>query len=543
MDAIDAVFAYHEATKHYPNRFARSLGYLDWANQPNPFRRFSGAPMHALPLLTEDITPPYDALFSGKTPAQALTRDTVAAFFEHSLAISAWKEYRGNRWALRCNPSSGNLHPTEGYAVLGPLEDVHDAPAVYHYAPKKHALERRADISLKAWQDLTATLPEGAFLVGISSIYWREAWKYGERAYRYCRHDVGHALGTLAVSAAALGWQMRWLDAPADAEVAALLGLSRTADFVAEETEHPDLLAAVLPEEPADDGNFLTIPPSAFDDALPSKWHGKANRLSPEHVPWTAIDDVAKATTKPRSEPQPPLKPVISSPNAPATEKSARNIILQRRSAQTMDGKSGIPRERFYQLLTRVMPNRDGPVWKAFGACPQVDLILFAHRVTGLPAGMYCLVRNQQHEEPLRTAMRKNFAWSKPETCPEDLPLFLLKAGDYQGLAGQLSCGQAIAADGAFAVAMLSAFEEPLRGIGPWYYRVLFWETGLIGQILYLEAEAAGLRGTGIGCYFDDLVHGVLGLKGFQFQCLYHFTIGGPIDDPRLTTLPPYGHR
>jgi nitroreductase len=55
-------------------------------------------------------------------------------------------------------------------------------------------------------------LPEGSFLVGLSSIFWREAWKYGERAFRYCQHDVGHALGTLRSAAAALGWKLFLLD-------------------------------------------------------------------------------------------------------------------------------------------------------------------------------------------------------------------------------------------------------------------------------------------------------------------------------------------
>ena len=192
MNAADAIMAYHEATKHHPNRFARSLGYLDWANQPDPFRHFEGAPVHPLPMLSRDATPLYDALFSGSVPAQPLTRETLAAFFEHSLAISAWKEYRGDRWALRCNPSSGNLHPTESYAVPGPLEGVHDAPAVYHYAPQDHALERRAELTPESWHALTQTLPTGAFLAALSSIHWREAWKYGERAFRYCQHDVGH---------------------------------------------------------------------------------------------------------------------------------------------------------------------------------------------------------------------------------------------------------------------------------------------------------------------------------------------------------------
>jgi len=74
----------------------------------------------------------------------------------------------------------------------------------------------------------------------------------------------------------------------------------------------------------------------------------------------------------------------------------------------------------------------------------------------------------------------------------------------------------------------------------PWFYRRLFWEAGLVGQVLYLEAEAAGLRGTGIGAYFDDAVHDAVGLSGRRFQSLYHFTVGGPLEDPRLATEAPY---
>jgi hypothetical protein len=62
----------------------------------------------------------------------------------------------------------------------------------------------------------------------------------------------------------------------------------------------------------------------------------------------------------------------------------------------------------------------------------------------------------------------------------------------------------------------------------------------MIGQVLYLEAGAAGVRGTGIGCFFDDPVHDLLGLETGQFQSLYHFTVGHPVEDTRLTTLPAY---
>ena len=47
-DPLACVVAYHEQTKHRPERYARALGYMDWANQPDPFRRYEGAPQ--LPL-------------------------------------------------------------------------------------------------------------------------------------------------------------------------------------------------------------------------------------------------------------------------------------------------------------------------------------------------------------------------------------------------------------------------------------------------------------------------------------------------------------
>ena len=87
---------------------------------------------------------------------------------------------------------------------------------------------------------------------------------------------------------------------------------------------------------------------------------------------------------------------------------------------------------------------------------------------------------------------------------------------------------------------MIAEFAEPIRQHGAWFYRNLFWEAGMIGQVLYLEAEAAGVRSTGIGCYFDDPVHEALGLADNQFQSLYHFTVGVPVEDHRLQTWPPY---
>ena len=118
--------------------------------------------------------------------------------------------------------------------------------------------------------------------------------------------------------------------------------------------------------------------------------------------------------------------------------------------------------------------------------------------------------------------------------------LFLLVPIDAGRIANRFSCDQDIAEDGFMALAMIARFDEPLRGRGEWFYRRLFWECGLIGQVLYLEAEAAGARATGIGCYYDDPVHEMLGLSGSAWQSLYHFSMGMPVEDTRLTSEPGY---
>ncbi|UUZ68430.1 hypothetical protein LP416_30575 [Polaromonas sp. P2-4] len=178
----EGVVAYHERTKHHFHRYAASLGYMDWATQPDPFRRYAGADLVRLPLPKAGRPLPYWQLYASATvPPVPLSLESVSLFFRYALSLTAWKQVGETRWPLRANPSSGNLHPTEGYALLPALEQLGDTAAVYHYAPREHALERRAVLDATRWAELIAPYPEGAFFVGLSSVHWREAWKYGER--------------------------------------------------------------------------------------------------------------------------------------------------------------------------------------------------------------------------------------------------------------------------------------------------------------------------------------------------------------------------
>ncbi len=548
MDPLAEVKAYHERTKHHFRRFAASAGYLDWANQPDPFRRFEGSVPVALRFVPTDSGPAYDELFAPGVVAPApLNAESLSAFFQYSLALSAWKALPGTRWALRVNPSSGNLHPMEGYLLSGPVDGLFAEGGVFHYAPREHALERRCAWNQQAHARLTIAGGPDVFLLALTSIHWREAWKYGERAYRYCQHDAGHAVAALSLSAATLGWHTAPVASLSDNELSQLLGLDRAEDFAGTEREHPDLMIAVY-TKPGRMISGISDPPIFFADIAmrpaTGRWTGRANRLSTEHVDWEWIDRVTEACAKPPTESALSLSAATLEDGAesvaPTRKMAARRIIHQRRSAVALDGKTRLSSTVFFRMLERTMPRFDQPPWSALGRPVCVHLGLFVHLVDGLPPGLYLLVRESAAREKLRAAMHKTWDWEPPEDCRASLPLFRLTAADCRRAAGQVSCGQAIAAEGAFSCGMIAEFDEPLARYGPWFYRRLFWETGVIGQVLYLEAEAAGLRGTGIGCFFDDPVHELFGLTGTSFQSLYHFTVGGPVEDPRLTTLPPY---
>jgi len=530
---VSAVRVYHDGTKHHFHRFARSLGYLDWASQPDPFRSFPGAPVIPLP-------PRPDALVDSVS---------AAAILRHSLGLSAWKSLdaasSSNRWALRVNPSSGNLHPTEAYLVTGPASGFGEAAGVLHYAPDRHVLERRCSFDETAWR--AGGMRSDSWLIALTSIQWREAWKYGERAFRYCQHDMGHAIAAIRIAAALAGWSATLLPDWSHAEIASLTGIDRDEDFFEAEREEPGCLILLTNRSTSSNPEDRPLERAALLRAVDDgEWTGRASQLSEDHVTWSFIDEIAAATRDPGREfppahpadPDHPAAPAVPAyPALPAHPALySASVILQRRSAVALDGTSFTDAATFLAMLSRVMPQAQAP-WDALWWPARIHLVLFVHRVHQIDPGIYLLARDSSAVDRLRAACGREFLW---ERVSESLPLFLLERGDCRSLAGRLSCHQDIAADGFFSLGMLAEFDQSLNEFGPSFYRHLFWEAGFVGQVLYLEAEAAGARATGIGCYFDDPVHQVLGITGHAYQSLYHFTIGIPVEDTRITTDPGY---
>lgn len=516
------IIGYHQRTSHAPHRYALGPAFLDWESQPDGFRRFPGARQVALPLRLNAATPTFADL--GHAPAQDLDAGTLGLFLELALGISAWKEVEGTRWPLRNNPSSGNLHPTEGWVFLPALPGIGDGPALYHYAPQDHHLEERCRLNV-----LPADLPDGAFLLVLSSVPWREAWKYGERAFRYCQHDVGHAIAACSYAAACLGWNLRILARPGDDMLAQLLGLRRDDAFHAYEAEHPDLIAIIGP------GDL----PEPELRPIDGQWFGQANRLSDDHESWPVVDQALIFTHRNDGD---GLRGAAVLPSMPLPPSSCRHaagaVIRHRRSAQRMNKGVGTDTGAFFRMLAATMPDGESVLWQGWPWAPRLSLALYVHQVEGLEPGLYALIREHSHLDRLKGAMRPGYLWQTVPDCP--LPLYLLEARPLRAEAAGLSCLQAIAGHGAFSLGMLADFTRTLEQDGDWAYRRLHWEAGIVGQALYLEAVAAGLSGTGIGCFFDAQVLEMLGMGVGDWRTIYHFTIGEALEDRRISTLPAY---
>lgn len=512
---LQMVHHYHETTKHAQHRYARSLGYMDWNTQPNPFRNYAGSELLALPLAMDNSTPPYHLIDHG-LPAAPLCLESISQLLQFCMGLAAWKESGGSSWAVRCNASSGNLHPTESYLILPPvLKEQKGDSKVYHYRPETHALEDLATFETSFWEKL----PEGSFLMGFSTITWREIWKYGERAFRYCHLDTGHAWQALVLSAKMLGWKITRLDSVDDADLNKLFGLNQDARFF--EAEHGDVLCVVSPFEVAP---MMEI--DSLVENLPLQYEGIANKLSATMQSWDVIPQIEEATKQaPIAQKMQAITPLYRQ-----ASQESKTVILERRSIHVMQTESSrFSQEQFETLMKSVAGSLDGKQNSA-------HLVMMIHQVENYESGLYILVRNPRDTQALKEAMDSDFVWDTTDF--EEL--FLLKKGDFRAESKAISCSQEIASDGAFSLGMLCNFSQQLADHGAHRYKELYWECGTVGQQLYVEATSMKLSGTGIGCFLDDMFHELLGLKDDRFQSLYHFTLGRGYVDSRIFTRPAY---
>ena len=479
---IQAGWSYHNATKHSYRSIRTNPHFLDWANQPLPFKIYPKAEL--IPLPREFSEPDVPALNAIATVAQ---RDnavpdlqTLSQLLYFSAGITRRRTFPGGEIYFRAAACTGALYELELYLACGPLPDL-DA-GLYHYAAGEFGLRklRSGDFRgvLVEATGHESSVAHAPVIVICTGTYWRNAWKYQARAYRHFGWDNGTILANLLAMSSALKLPAkvicgfvdadvnRLLDIDTEREVAfSLVSVGYVADSAPSRLEHISSLG------------LETIPPSKKEVDYPAMRviHAASSLLTPGEVGgWRANSLVVR-----RKEIAAELIPLTPVDDPELPDDPIQQVILRRGSTRRF-AREAIS---FVQLST-ILDRSTRGVAADFLDPPgtQVnDLYLIVNAVEGLLPGSYFFNRERRGLE-------------------------LLRRGDFRSEAGYLGLDQELPADASVAIFFLADLEAIFARFGNRGYRAVQLEAGIIGGKLYLAAYALHLGATGLTFYDDDVV-------------------------------------
>jgi SagB-type dehydrogenase family enzyme len=482
---LQATWSYHNGTKHSQESFATDRHFLDWQNQPLPFKIYQSL---------EPIPLPRDLLFSGvpalaaiSAPPPALHGPSVlslpllASLLYFSAGITKSKRYPGGEILFRAAACTGALYHIELYLVCGDLPELE--AGVYHFGPGDFALRRlrtgdyRGTLA-QATGDEPAIAAAPLTLI-CTTTYWRNAWKYRARAYRHGFWDTGTIVANFLAVSTAHHLPARVVLGFVDGMVNQLLGLD----------EEREVALALVPlgrqsgSPPAPSHtiqplSLATVPLSNKEVDYPAI--RAMHAASSLHSPAEASAWHGRAPLPARPEPTGelfPLRPLSDDQVPPDT---IEQVILRRGSSRRF-ARTPIGFAQLSTILHSAMQDIPADFLDPAGASLN-DLYLIVNAVDGLPDGAYVLQR-------------------------EAATLELLRRGRFRREAGELGLMQDIPADASVDVFFLTHLPTVLARYGNRGYRAAQLEAGIMGGKLYLAAYAQRLGASGLTFFDDDVTH------------------------------------
>ncbi len=225
--------SYHEITSY--DRHAMEPHALDWAGQPMPYKIYSKdetsvmdtvvlPDIEMLPEISLEDTYRLSLKGRGKEKA-APSFETLSKICLLAGGLTARSRQGNGYFYFRSAPSAGALYPNELYFAAFDIDTLD--PGIYHYGPHNRSLTRIRNGNFKAFlmSAIPQLVPDSAGVFFITGIFFRSAWKYRKRAYRYLLLDGGHLAENLRLAVCAAGYACRLHHEFNDEQVDALLGV------------------------------------------------------------------------------------------------------------------------------------------------------------------------------------------------------------------------------------------------------------------------------------------------------------------------------
>ena len=466
---------YHEVTK---------LSYINLRNKPPLYKSYSGLPAIALPTdVSHPRVPTLDAMTGadhGDAPVVdlgALSRLlllTAGLVKKRSLPTAGEIQYRAAA-------SAGALYPIEVYLVCRDLPGLE--AGVYHFSPVDFALRRlrRGDYrgELARYAGGEGSVSDCAAALIFTAVFWRSAWKYQARSYRYCFWDGGTMAANMLAAAGAEDLPARVLAGFADHEVNQLLGVDgdREASLCLLTLgtgggSQPDIGSQDLAPLPR--GVEAPYPEEII---YPEIWHihSRSSLTMDEVEDWKGA--VRSRPTPARRELSDPMPKSIAVPKEgePSSHTLAETVLGRGSTRRFAPVAIGGPQfSAIFESSTKGVPAD----FLAPGEDSLLDTYIIANAVEGLAAGSYFLSGGRLH---------------------------MLKEGPLRQEAGHLCFEQALGADASVVVFFLADIDKVLRRYGNRGYRAAQLEAGILGGRIYLSAHSLGLGATGLTFYDDDV--------------------------------------
>lgn len=482
---LDAAWEYHNGTKHSLLSVHNDPHFLDFHNQPIPFKIYSG--LEGMPLTQRTPTsgmPALDAMaaiISSRDGPTIPDLDTLSSIFHYSVGITKRVAFHGGEMMFRAAACTGALYHIDLYLICGDLPGL-DA-GVYHFGPHDSGLRKLRDGDhRRTLADASGEEPsimEAPAVVVYAGTFWRNAWKYRSRTYRHCFWDSGTILANFLATSTAHHLPARVVLGFADEPVNQLLGLDTMREVALALVplgRSPTSYPSTAPEaQPLD---LDTIPLSKHEVDYPEV------RAIHEASSLTNSDEASEWRGQTPKAPMPAPSGRLFPLSPPATDNTPPDPVeqvIQRRGSSRRFLRKPIPYQQLSSILQQASRGISADFLDPEGVMLN-DIYLVVNAVDGLPAGGYVFLRDKNALE-------------------------LLNEGESRNAAGYLGLQQAIPADASVNVFFLTDLKPILERYGNRGYRAAQLEAGIVGGKLYLAAYAHRLGASGLTFFDDDVTN------------------------------------